>query len=248
VSKFSSWRVASWGFKISNIQPELSATGRLILAPIPIGDTIPNYSQLSNAAYSTIFNSITGITYQACNSNALLNLPGAMVLVLSDLLHGDIQVAGMYTSPSFFDFKTNLSSGIDGATSLFGDSASTSTSSGASTNQAFKDLTRANGGVAWAIYWEGAPASTPNLFSLEIIMHLEGCTDITSNSGNILVPSIQPTSCPGSTSKVEKGISAVGTVQKAIKFLTKGAMFLDNNKKDIASTAATMYNVARYFI
>jgi len=39
----STFRVVSWGLKISNLQPELSATGRIIVSYFPIGDTVPYY-------------------------------------------------------------------------------------------------------------------------------------------------------------------------------------------------------------
>jgi hypothetical protein len=42
---YSSYRVVSWGIKISNLQPELSATGRLMLAMVPIGDSVPSQAR-----------------------------------------------------------------------------------------------------------------------------------------------------------------------------------------------------------
>jgi hypothetical protein len=234
--KFAMYRIASWGIKISNLLPELSATGRIIIAPLPIGDTIPNYIELINGNALSMANSITGLGPATLNSSAMLNWPGAFELSFGDLMRGDVELCGMYTSPAFFEFKSASTFSVVNTSFSGGDSQGVNSSNQAA-YEGFKDLTRAKGGVAYLIYFEGVPINTANVLQLEIIQHIEGIAELSQTSGNILIPSTMQNTCVGSTQMVEKAITTVGTIDRATKFITRGADFLQKNRKSIKKTA-----------
>lgn len=103
------YRVVSWGIKISNLQPELSATGRIIIAMLPIADTVPTTVELSNSTFLTTgLIPVCGVPMGVLDSANLLQLPTSLEFTVGDLLHGDLELSGMYTSGSFWNFKTHL--------------------------------------------------------------------------------------------------------------------------------------------
>jgi hypothetical protein len=61
-SVYSDYRLVSWGIKVSNLQPELTATGRLIVAMLPLGNTIPSYPELANATSLNYLTPVFGIS------------------------------------------------------------------------------------------------------------------------------------------------------------------------------------------
>jgi hypothetical protein len=80
---FSSYRVVSWGIKISNLQPELSATGRIIISHVPIGDTVPSYNLLAgNSLSGNALNTIVGMPITVLNSSSTLELPTAIEIAV----------------------------------------------------------------------------------------------------------------------------------------------------------------------
>jgi len=231
-----SYRVVSWGIKISNLQPELSATGRIMIAMLPIGDTVPTWTDLSNPALLTTgLIPIVGVPMGVLDSASLLQLPTALEFT-GDLLHGDLEIAGMYTNASFWNFRVPLASStlLTGYTT--GDESSVNIG-GAVTSMGFKDSTRMIGGVGIAIYYEGIPLST-SAFQVESIYHLEGTPAITLNSAIAPVPSNVCKPFAGSSQDVERGMTAVNSVEKVIKYIDRGANFLNKNKKILGSIAS----------
>lgn len=93
------------------------------------------------------------------------------------------------------------------------------------------------GGVGIAIYYEGIPVNT-SAFQVETIYHLEGTPSITSNSAIAPVPSNMCKPFAGTSNDVEKGMTAVNSVEKAMKYVDRGANFLNKNKKTIVSVMA----------
>jgi len=232
------YRVVSWGIKISNLQPELSATGRLIIAFLPIGDTVPSYAQLINSGMlATGYLPITGIPAGVLDSANLLQLPTAMEITVGDLLHGDIELSGMYTNSSFWTFRTPLQTSTPFAGSTEGDDVTQA--SGVVNTIGWKDSTRMVGGVGIALYYEGIPSST-SAFQVESIYHLEGTPAITLTSGISPVPSNVCKPYAGSSLEVEKGMNAVNSIEKVVKFVDRGANFLNKNKKTISNVMRGM--------
>nr|UJQ92733.1 MAG: hypothetical protein [Narnaviridae sp.] len=230
------YRVVSWGIKISNLQPELSATGRIIIAMLPIADTVPTTVELSNSTFLTTgLLPVCGVPMGVLDSANLLQLPTSLEFTVGDLLHGDLELSGMYTSGSFWNFKTPLTSSTEFTGYTTGDQSSTNGT--VVTAVGFKDSTRMCGGVGIAIYYEGIPVNT-SAFQVETIYHLEGTPSITSNSAIAPVPSNMCKPFAGTSNDVEKGMTAVNSVEKAMKYVDRGANFLNKNKKTIVSVMA----------
>lgn len=246
-SKFSTYRVTSWGFTLRNLIPQLSATGKIIIAPLPIGDTIPNYAQLIGMGNSGGFTSMMGIPALVIESSAILQLPGAFEISVGDLMRGDFEVSGMYTSSSFFDFKMTSNSGSPAANTSQGDSADFNSVTNIATNYGYKDPTRMVGGVAYAIFYEGLPQDQQNAFEIELIYHLEGSPQVSLSASSTLVPSSHALPTIGSTQDVEEAMKGVSTMDRVVKFIARGAEFLNRNQNEIAETVRSIRAATNYF-
>jgi hypothetical protein len=223
-SLLSTFRTCSWGIKISNLMPELTATGRIIVSVIPLGDTIPSYNELTNVALSSdVIASVFGLSASALNSSCTLELETAKEFTASNLMHGDVVIAGQYTNPYFFAFKTPITVGLLNTTTVDGDS-----SSGLGTVVGFKDVTRCSGGCAINVFFEGFPSTLgmSPFFQVELIYHMEGSPKVNNGSNNVPVPSEGQRRMPGSTSAVEQGMAAVSGLDKAWSVLEHGMDFL----------------------
>jgi len=235
---FGDYRVVSWGLKISNLQPELSATGRIIIAYVPVGDTVPTLNDIvtgaSGAIIGSVYTPICGSPASVLGSSAILELPTAVEFTVGDLLHGDLELSGMYTNSSFWSFKTTLGAGSASGTQVMGDDLSLITLTGLVGTVGYKDLTRSNGGAAIVIYFEGLPLSTTSAFQVESIYHLEGSPQIASSLNTALVPSIVRKATIGSSVGVEQAMTKASSIDKVVKFIGQGANFLNKNQKSIA--------------
>jgi len=237
-SVFGDYRVVSWGLKISNLQPELSATGRLIIAYVPIGDTVPTLNDIvtgaGGATTGSVFTPICGTPTSVLGSSAILELPTAVEFTVGDLLHGDLELSGMYTNSAFWSFKTTLGVGSASGTEAMGDDLSLITASGLVGTIGYKDLTRSNGAAGIVIYFEGLPTSTTNAFQVESIYHLEGSPQIAASANTSLVPSITRKSSVGTSVGVEQAMTKASAIDKVVKFIGQGANFLNKNQKSLA--------------
>jgi len=271
-SLLADYRVASWGIKISCLVPELTATGRVICAPVYIGDTVPSYASLNSNTYDiNLLADITGQSASTFTSSAMLNLPGAFEVTMQDLLHGDLELVGSYADPGFFRLKSvGYNSRVAGATTVGnapvsitgtagtgstntyeGDVIDMTTTSGGSWT-AFvadvKDRTRMVGGVAWAVWSEGIPvpaSGTSPYLQYEVIYHIEGQPRL-AGAGTVPVPSIGASSYAGSVIAVEEGCAATRG-GAAVKWLARGASFLNETSKQYTgkSIAQHAMNVVR---
>jgi hypothetical protein len=233
-SVYSDYRLVSWGIKISNLQPELSATGRLMVAMIPLGDTIPSYPELANATSINYLTPVFGISNSYLDSSDILELPTGFEVTVGDLLHGDLEISGMYTNTSFWEFKSTITTGQEIAAAQSGDSFSTSAAN-AIAQVGYKDLTRCKGGCSIVVYYEGIPTSTTNAFQVETIYHLEGTPNFSYSGNNALVSSSKPTSKVGSTAIVETTMAKASMLSNVITWVNRGANFLNDNKDTIRS-------------
>jgi hypothetical protein len=231
-SVLATYRVVSCGFKISNLQPELSATGRLIIAPFVVPDTIPSFNQLS-ANPTTVNNlslNVVGSSSTNLTSSAVLDYPESILMVVQDLLHGDIELGCSVVSPQFFSFKNALPNNTYATGLLQGDSFTESTA-GVVVAPGFKDDDRSTGGVGYIVYYEGLPTGATSAFDIEYIYHLEGTPEIGGVSAKINpVPSVLPQSCVGSTATVENALMATQG-KNAFTWVASGAQFLNKVSK-----------------
>lgn len=220
------YRVVSWGIKVSSLQAELSAVGRLIVALVPIGDEGPGFNNL----LSTQLDSQNGADWwlgaavSTMSTSAILNLPSGFELAVQDLLHGDLEIAGTYVSPQYFNFRNTADSYNWSATRTSGDFTVQTTSAGTTNSTGNKDPLRMSGGCGIVLYWEGCPSAVP-LFQVEYIYHLEGNPNISANP-TACVPSNGTATLLGSTSALEAGMSAVAGM-KSVQWIARGADFLN---------------------
>jgi hypothetical protein len=243
-SKFGTFRVVSWGIKISNLQPELSATGRIIVAHLPVGDAVPSYNTLTNviaATQASWLTPITGIRPDIMSSSSLIEMPDAVEFAVQDLLHGDVEINGRYTNTAFWNFKS--ASAVDNITATFveGDEAYTNASTGFVQSNGLKDLTRCNGGAAIVVYFEGMPVTSGNVnLQIETIYHIEGSPTLGGTTNSALISASSGATEVGTTFDVERSMIRASMPEVAFKFLTKGAQFLNNNQKVIRSIASAL--------
>jgi len=245
---YGSYRTVSWGIKISNLQPELSATGRIIIAMIPVGDSVPSENELSNVANtSAVLTPIFGTPTAQLGTSGILQLPSAQLFAVQDLLHGDLEVSGMYTNTSFWQFKTTETRGAPYATHAGGDSFSSNTSTGLVVNSGYKDVNRMPGGCAIAIFYEGVPASIANSFQIETIYHIEGSPQISATASTIPVPSGAEKAVVGTTDVVDQVMGVASKLENVFTFITKGADFLNRNSGAI-DKLMTVASTAKYLM
>lgn len=231
---FSSYRVVSWGIKISNLQPQLSATGRLIMAYFPVSDTTPTLGDIAIATLPGIVSPIMGTPPSVLASSVILEAPTGMELTVGDLLKGDLQMSGLYTNLNFFAFKNTLLSGQPALGFNIGDDLAINGGGGVASVQ-YKDATRMTGGAGIVLYYEGIPAGTQNAFQVEVIYHLEGTPNFASANNNAIVPSTGRKANVGPTNAVEASIAAAGHIKNLVTFVKSGFEFLNDNKDSIMS-------------
>jgi len=233
---FSTYRVVSWGVKISNLQPELSATGKLIVALLPLGDTVPAYQNIiQSPIIGSSITSITGLPVSQIDSSGIIELPTAVQLTVGDLLKGDLEISGMYTNSNFWTFKSTSLYGTT-ATSIIGDEVLQT--NGSVSSLGFKDDTRCVGGCAIVAYWEGMPVGSLG-FQFETIYHLEGSPVISAGVNNIPIASSVPKPNIGSMARVESAMSEASKISNVYEIINTGMNFLNDNK-DILKIGASL--------
>lgn len=235
---FSTYRVVSWGIKVSNLQAELNATGRFFFAQIPIGDTIPSLRELLNATDSQISKSIFGVGANFLSTTDILEYPTAFELTVGDLMRGDVQIAGMYTNSSYWNFKTTQGYGVLKSGVSEGDSVSYNDSTGTIFTAGNKDPVRSTGASAIVMYYEGIPTAQAAALQIETIYHLEGTPNFNDVANGALVPSTMNRAIVGNQNVLETAMSKM-TIDNAVKFVQVGASFL-NKANNIAVKAASM--------
>lgn len=173
-SVLSSYRVASWGIKITNLQPALTATGRLFIAVVPSLSVVPSYQALTSQGptngagyFCKEFNNANYF------SSDILDLPISREVSISELMTGAIQIAPSAVNPVFYTFKGTQSLDQTTTTQYFGDSIS-GTAGGVLGTPGLTSLTNMTGGCNVIIYGEGFPTSSSNLLAVEFVYHLEG--------------------------------------------------------------------------
>jgi len=224
-SIYSAYRGVAWGIKISNLQPQLSATGRLIIAQLPIGDTMPTTAELQNGNSANAIVPIFGFPSSSLDASTVLNLPTAIEIPVSQLINNTVLVSGMYTSSRYWDFKTLLKDASDTGGFIDGDANSFL---GSVVNDiGWKDNTRMCGGCGIVVYFEGVPASTANVIQVETIYHVEGQTPATTVAGQ-LTPNGAAFEV-GSTGDLEEGMRSVSSMDRVVQFLRTGADFVRQN-------------------
>jgi len=176
------YRVVCAGFRVRVTMPEMVRTGRIIVAPILFTQGLPGPNILGNLELQTNSGTATrllgGIPYAAANSSAILNLPGAFEISMSDLSMQDLVLLPKPTSPHYQVFRSAVSGYGYTATGVFGDQAAYN-AAGAMQYTDIGAITDAAGLSGFIIRIEGVPSATINpLVDVEYVYHLEGTPSI----------------------------------------------------------------------
>lgn len=238
-ASLSSYRVASWGLKISNLQAVLSATGKLYIAIIPsisevptLGDIAGSLSDNGNGYATKSFTGSPGIY-----SNTILDFPEATLLPVSELVSGAVCVSPTPVNPVFYNFKSLNQYCQISSSNYMNTQVVTAVSGAPFSIRGGLSLNNISGGSTVVIYGDGFPVSSANVLDIEYVYHLEG-TPILSVSNSAGFSAATPQQHVGSTDVVEKALQ-LAPANQAITFLT-GA-------QQLGAMAGKAYNAAKDF-
>jgi hypothetical protein len=256
----STYRVVTWGIKISNLTPELAATGRLIFTYIPLTNTVPNIDALTSGVNTNVttnssinlLNALTGSPL--LDTSEILSLPTSFEIAVQDLLHGDLELAGKYTAPGFFEFRNTQAYGIVNSTYNEADDIVFAPATGlvSTALSGYKDPTSMHGSCAIVMRMEGMPPAT-NVLQIEMIYHLECQPQLAlTNSQAIPVVSSPESIMPvGTTNIIEASMIATKDENKIVSWIRNGTDFLNRNRDDIVggiSSVAKFVGAAMAFL
>jgi hypothetical protein len=214
----SSYRVSSWGIRITNLQAALSATGKLYVALVPC-----NTKCLSQTALSNI-RDLNALTVAYTNQGtlataAILALPVSRQITVSELITGGVTIPGRVINPTFYNFKTTNATGLLGnspASEYMYDTTTNDQTLG--TNNSYSEITSTPGGCNIVFFAEGIPAGTP-AFDIEYIYHYE-TTPLLNTNQTSPVPSGTQDTHVGDSNIIEHSLN-VANAQPPMRFLTE---------------------------
>lgn len=209
----TSYRVVSWGIKITNIQPALAATGRLYVAVIPSMSFTPSFAELSLATSNGSGFLSQAFLGQNMFTSSILDLPVAQEVSASELMTGAVQIAPSALNPCFYNFKDTQGAVHINTLEYAGDTVYSNAAGVSSAAASLSDLTSQSGGCSIILYGDGFPGNA-NVLEIEYIYHLEG-TPIVSVTG---LAGGSHTTLTGSTNTVEVAITG-SPVAKSITFM-----------------------------
>jgi hypothetical protein len=188
----ASFRVVGVGFKIKNLMPPTTATGRVIVAPMMEVGQGPGPALLAGVTITNqvVANTITGINTGSTTTgfpSDILELPGSEEYTVQDLIAGTCKFFLKPVTPDAFSFhNTNDTTSVSATVGLSGAVAYT-IATGAVVNSGSDnfDLTDFKGWQSMAIRGEGFPNNT-TLFEIKYVYHFEGTTALPSGSGALL--------------------------------------------------------------
>jgi hypothetical protein len=198
----SSARVVGCGFRIRNLLPPNTATGRCIIAPLNICGTVPTAGALKNQQLLSGFfvETLTGLnttsgggldTADAHFPSNILEIPTAQEYTIQELISNTITVACKPTAPNAFNFDNSNDVIVSGSATVtnngqyFGNEVTSTTGSNNAINKIFSGQNAYSGWTAYAVRFEGLPASTSNAVEIEYIGHLEGTPPVGTAAGSI---------------------------------------------------------------
>jgi hypothetical protein len=209
----ASYRVVSSGFTLRNLQPQLSAAGRVYIAQVPMSNVSLNFAAIAADSITNYANLASLVTSIPSIGPQIQEFPTALppVSIATDLTKGDININPIiYDAPLFYSFKTTLTGavGLNGTTLVADSVIMTTAGVTSSTLSGLSDAYNMVGGSAVLLYYEGVPASATTLLELDVNFHLEfvpPVVEIVSTNTNGLIPvaSSATSSVTGTTHQVE---------------------------------------------
>jgi hypothetical protein len=199
-SRYTSFRVVAVGFEVLNIQPPTTATGRVVLATVPMNGPIPGPQCIGNVSaitpQSIMYNGagwdpITGwSTVAPYVPSSIESLPTSAQYTMQELMTRPVQASIRPNNMDAFDFITAGNPYTDppgpipiGGGAHFGLGTTLSGSVGAAP-LAYDHPSQINAARGWNALLLNATGLTPDVPCLEcrIVFHLEGFPQIDSSS------------------------------------------------------------------
>jgi len=189
------YRVVGVGFEIRNLLPPTTATGRIIVAPIPVTGRHPGINALTSypSPGASVIALMTGTGPLGGWSTDILELPDAVELTVQDVIAQTLSLNAQPITPRAFEFITanNIISSNTTPSQWEGLGTITVATGVTATND---NLSLTAGGIGWdgfAMLMTGLPVSVVNALEIKYIYHLEGTPVIQSGAG-ALVPAVTP--------------------------------------------------------
>jgi hypothetical protein len=214
---YSTMRVVSGGINISCQLPELYATGRLIISPVPLSGNPIAWATMNLVAAVSQSAPLSILTGGITPSSGLLAYPSAYKISLLDLLRKPLLIPFQIENPTLaYQFKSCNSQGTvwnsiqnliepGEVFTVSNGQVSSASTSGSDTQLNF------SGWDAIFFYMEGVPLSgtfTGSILSIESILHCEGCP--LPSGGAYNAADARP--LPGSTSILEAAVDAANKI------------------------------------
>jgi hypothetical protein len=193
---FSTYRVVGAGWKIRNLLPPTSATGRIIIAPAASVGVVPGpgYLTLYSSTNEILARDLVGIDTGSTTSGFLsdiLEFPDSVEYTIQDIISNSISLNSKPLSPQAFNFaNTNLNINNTGPSET-GDVFYTTSSGLVAGGENAND--RIYGWESFMLRAEGLPVSTAACFEVQYVVHLEGIPPSLVGAGQ-LCPAIVPVS------------------------------------------------------
>jgi hypothetical protein len=195
--ELTNFRVVGCGYKIRNLLPPTTATGRIIVAPVPVSGLFPGPSLLATAAgnNNNIAAAAIGVNTGSLTNgfgSDILELPAAEEFTVQDVIANSIHLNCQPVTPAAFDFHNSLNFiGYNAADNLVGGNAYVITTG---TIAAGNDAISSESAIGWDAYMlraEGLPISVTNCLEIEYVIHYEGTPKLPSGAGT-LAPGAAP--------------------------------------------------------
>jgi len=190
----SNFRVVGLGIEIRNLLPPTTATGRVIVATVPVSGIAPGPNSLLNTGpnNNTLLNIITGETSAVTSvttgiTSAILALPGALEYTVQDLITNKLSVQCRPCTPQAFEFRNALNETALTASRTMGQNETYITSTGVIDTTATDTIgtSDSRGFDAILLRFEGLPVSTTGSMEVKYILHYEGTPFVGSVPGMV---------------------------------------------------------------
>jgi len=175
-----SFRVVAGGVKLRVQMPEGTRTGTIIIAPVAMVADVPGWNALNNSIMTkndTAPNSLMGgVSQDAANSNAILNMPGAREYSLNDMAFFDIELPFRPITAFSERFRDTDVAASFNSTQLYGTGEVVNLSTGVTNSTDNPPTVASDGWNGWLVYLDGHGIINTStvVVSAEIILHIEG--------------------------------------------------------------------------
>lgn len=198
------YRTVGGGIKIRNLLPELTATGRVYIAVLPVANGgMPNWNMLeasggiTAANYNSILSRLGLPILGALRSASLQMQPVAKDFTVGQIVGDEeIEIDFSIYHPDFFRFKPTQAADTElSATLREVDDVAINIATGTVNQSSMgnKEATQSDGGSAIVVWFEGIPSTSSAPFEIDLCLHLE-CVPLVAVGGTLSGSGITPES------------------------------------------------------